>query len=91
MDDFNIYLENVFEKKKSQTIAKETGQETITVVQNCNNYTLNQDNNNKDKRSNSKYTQKVKLEQYGHGVREAIDSKFPFWLGGESCKYQLRK
>lgn len=51
MDDFNIYLENIFEKNKSQTIAKETGQETITVVQNCNNYTLNQDNNNKDKRS----------------------------------------
>ena len=79
MDDFNKYLENVVEENKSQTIAKETGQETVMVVQNCNEYSLNQDNNNKDKRSNSKYTQKVKLEQYGHGVREAVDFKFLFW------------
>lgn len=79
MDDCNIYLENVFEENKSQTIAKETGQETISVVKNCNEHSQNQDNNNKDKRSNSKYTQKVKLEQYGHGVREAVDFKFLFW------------
>lgn len=79
MDDCNICLENVFEENKSQTIAKETGQETISVVKNCNEHSQNQNNNNKDKRSNSKYTQKVKLEQYGHGVREAVDFKFLFW------------
>ena len=51
MDDCNICLENVFEENKSQTIAKETGQET-DIIQGRGHEGLNSSGNRNSQTGN---------------------------------------